>query len=342
MYNFQESEETKKKRQVINTSPINSNQNAYEKKLSDAFDKIKSNKGFQYDPTNDELYKQYASQAMALNGLAIGSNQKQAQALTGGYGSSYAPLVAQQGKSRINAHIEDNQPAFYSAQQDVYNAELENDLNKFSLTQDMYSSQAVNNAQKASEKFDTQQRQYESYFDSRDKDYQAFSDKKNYQFSLYDTYNSLAGVQCAKYNEKKDNKSMKSYLNGLVEAGKLTQYMADNLYNQYKYVAPKSTGGRSGDSSSNQTVKPITPPNTTFYFDTDGKWKYGKKADKSLVGTVVPDETISNFISGGFYAPPDAASSGKAYTTEHLKDYMNKGIIDETARDELLRYFGLA
>ena len=250
---------------MANKAPVY--QNSYADQLNDIYGRIKN--GYQYDPQNDTAFRRYAEEYNALSGLAIAGNQAQAQGLTGGYGSTYAPEVASQGLARLRESVNDAQPAFYQqgldtiksqyqAAADARNDELENygkqaDAynNQYAMAQKRYSDLRDFNYNKFNDSRDFWANQYK--FEQDSSNFNAELKQKNtqnereYKLKSYDVYNSIAANKCADYNDKKNNKGMKAYLDGLVKAGKITRYMADNLYKQYKYTAPaRSGGGRGG------------------------------------------------------------------------------------------------
>ena len=268
--------------------------NSYEAQLKSIYNKIKYNPDFEYMPQNDIAFRRFADEYNALSGLAIASNQNQAQGLTGGYGSSYAPEVATQGYSEMKDNAEYAKPEFMKMAQLAYQAN--NDLYK-----NLYDTASLArndelegyaNAVKAYQKeYDAL---YKKYTDKRDFDYGKYSDNrdfwakqyenelenenkaKEYVFKKYDTWNEIAANKCSDYNDKKNNKAMREYLNKLVEEDKLTGYMADKLYRKYKYVAPsRSSGSRSGRSGR----------------------QYSKNKKFDAMENFVPDENILKFVN---------------------------------------------
>lgn len=182
---YEEDEDIKKKRQSVLNVQAPVYNNSYADQVQKIYDKIKSREKFDYNTANDEAYKQYAAQAKALNGLAIAGNQTQAQGLTGGYGSTYADAVANQGLSRANENIRDAQPGFMLAAQNVYAKEGER-------LADMYNAAAIardaeleqhNDAFNAyNDKYNLT---YQMYADSADDAYNQFADERDYWANQY-------------------------------------------------------------------------------------------------------------------------------------------------------------
>lgn len=318
-------------------SAVPAYKNSYASQLEDIYGRIKNREEFSYNPQNDAAYRQYADQYRALTGLAIADNQAQAQDLTGGYGSTYAPEVAQQGLARLNTGVEAAQPAFYQLAQSAY------DVNGDKLN-DMYSAAAARRndeldvyGKRAALYNDRYAFAAQKYNDLREQAYQQYSDNRSYALAKYDTYNQLAANKCADFNEAKNNSGMKAYLNGLVKEDKLTKYMADNLYKQYKYTAPKSGGGggggrrRSGGGGGGGSTTPGTitlmGPNgqvITTYESSDGK-DYTIKAG-----------TISQISHIG-----DKGATDNRQTNQSRVDAIKALDLSDEEKLALLKYYGL-
>jgi hypothetical protein len=249
--------------------------NTYANQINDIYSQIKQGNDFNYNPNNDAAYRRYAEEYNALAGLAVAGNQAQAQGLTGGYGSTYAPEVANQGLARMQAGAAGAQPAFLQAAQSAYMANQDqlnnmyqaaanaqkNELSQYQKAADAYNQRMAFARQRYG---DAQKFDYQNYNDARNayaKQYQfdtelaqkeqelAFEQEqaeRDREFKSYEVYNKLASTKCSEYKENMDNSGMRAYLDGLVKEGKITQYMADTLYNQYKYEAPSSGGGGGG------------------------------------------------------------------------------------------------
>lgn len=238
-------------------------QDSYANQISGIYNQIKNGKPFEYDPHNDVAFRRFADEYNALSGLAIAGNQAQAQGLTGGFGSSYAPDVANQGLARMRESVNDTQPMFYQAAQQAYMADNDRLMDMYQAASSARADELGEYVNQANAEQDRYNLAAQKYANSRDFGYQKYGDnrdywaqrywndveqqnfERDYQFKIYDTYEKLAANKCADYKDAKNNSGMRSYLDGLVSKGKLTKYMADNLYKQYKYTAPKSSGGGS-------------------------------------------------------------------------------------------------
>lgn len=257
-------------------------QNSYENQLSDFLNKIKTNQNFDYDPRNDAAYRRFADEYNALSGLAIAGNQQQAQDLTGGFGSTYAPEVAQQGLASLKENAVNAQPYFLENAQEAYKAENDRLKNMYQATADARNDELDAYYKKASLFNDNYKDAAQKYSDARNFNYNSYNDnrsfwakqydmeqsqankdkqykqtekdnQRDYTLKSYSVYQQLAETKAYKYNKNKNNSGLKSYLKELVKSGKITQYMADNIYNKYKYTAPKTSGSggrRNGNTNS--------------------------------------------------------------------------------------------
>ncbi len=247
-------------------------QNSYANQLKDIYSKIQNGQDFNYNPDNDVAFRRFADEYNALSGLAIAGNQQQAQDLTGGYGSTYAPEVANQGLANMQANVNNAQPYFMEMAQEAYKADNDRLNNAYGAAASARDDELAQFTKQADAYNDKSKFAQQQYSDERSFDYNKYNDNRNfwanqyefeqqsdnfnkelaqtdkqnereYKLNSYSTYEKLASAKCTKYGDNKNNKGMKAYLKGLVKSGKITQYMADNLYDQYKYTAPKSSGG---------------------------------------------------------------------------------------------------
>ena len=71
-------------------------QSPWQTQLNDTISKILNREKFSYDLNGDALYQQYKDQYVNQGQQAMMDTMGQAQAMTGGYGNSYAQTVGQQ------------------------------------------------------------------------------------------------------------------------------------------------------------------------------------------------------------------------------------------------------
>lgn len=98
-------------------------QSAWMTQLNDTLNKILNREKFSYDMNGDALYQQYKDQHTTQGKMAMMDTMGQAQAMTGGYGNSYAQSVGQQAYQGYLQQLNDKIPELYQLALDQYNRE---------------------------------------------------------------------------------------------------------------------------------------------------------------------------------------------------------------------------
>lgn len=111
-------------------------QSAWQSQIGDMMDKILNREKFNYDLNGDALYQQYKDQYTMQGQKAMMDTMGQAQAMTGGYGNSYAQTVGQQAYQGQLQQLNDKIPELYSLALNQYNQEGQNLLNQYGLMVD--------------------------------------------------------------------------------------------------------------------------------------------------------------------------------------------------------------
>ena len=112
-------------------------QGTYDQQLQDLYEQIVNREKFSYDLNADALYQQYRDQYTQQGKLAMMDTMGQAQAMTGGYGNSYAQSVGQQTYQGYLQQLNDVVPELYGMALDQYNQEGQNLLNQYSMLGDL-------------------------------------------------------------------------------------------------------------------------------------------------------------------------------------------------------------
>ena len=112
-------------------------QSAWQTQLNDAIQKILNREKFSYDLNGDMLYQQYKDQYTTQGKMAMMDTMGQAQAMTGGYGNSYAQSVGQQAYQGYLQQLNDKIPELYQLALNQYNAEGDDMYNQASLMAQM-------------------------------------------------------------------------------------------------------------------------------------------------------------------------------------------------------------
>lgn len=107
----------------------------YQDKIDALYGKIEEKKPFQYDVNADALYQQLKDQYTTEGRLAMVDTMGQAQAMTGGYGNSYAQSVGQQTYQGYLKGLNDNLPQLYEMAQNRYSQDYQDMLTQYELLQ---------------------------------------------------------------------------------------------------------------------------------------------------------------------------------------------------------------
>lgn len=111
-------------------------QSTWQAQLDDIINRIQNREKFSYDLNGDALYQQYKDQYMTQGRQAMMDTMGQAQAMTGGYGNSYAQTVGQQTYQGYLQQLNDRVPELYQLALDQYNQEGQDLYNQYGLYAD--------------------------------------------------------------------------------------------------------------------------------------------------------------------------------------------------------------
>lgn len=98
-------------------------QSTWQDQIADVTKKILNREKFSYDVNGDALYKQYKDRYTQQGKQAMMDTMGQAQAMTGGYGNSYAQSVGQQTYQGYMQGLTDKIPTLYQIALDKYTNE---------------------------------------------------------------------------------------------------------------------------------------------------------------------------------------------------------------------------
>ena len=275
---------------------------SYGERLRNLYQSIKASGDFNYYADNDAAYRAFADEYNALAQLMGVQNTALADSLTGGFGSTYSADVSNQGTARIAENVKRAIPEFErlafeakTVNDDILKAMYDSasklrsdELSEYSKLSDVYLGQLEAAQRKYANERDFD---YKKYADSRDFYAEQFENEqsnsnrqKELALKSYDVYKRLAQNKCDEFNEKQDNKGMRAYLDSLVKDGKITRYMADNLYNQNKYIPKKQS------SKSSRSVKSKRSYSKT-------KKKNSKNEENDVLKNFVPNKNILKYIN---------------------------------------------
>lgn len=107
----------------------------YEAEIQGILSDISNRKGFSYNMNEDKMYQQYRDQYIREGQRAMKDTAAQTAALTGGYGSTYGAIAAQQGYDNYLAGLNDVVPQLEQQAYGRYTDELADKYNQLGAYQ---------------------------------------------------------------------------------------------------------------------------------------------------------------------------------------------------------------
>ena len=107
----------------------------YETEIQGLLSDISNRKGFSYNMNEDKMYQQYRDQYIREGQRAMKDTAAQTAALTGGYGSTYGAIAAQQGYDNYLAGLNDRVPQLEQMAYGRYTDELADKYNQLGAYQ---------------------------------------------------------------------------------------------------------------------------------------------------------------------------------------------------------------
>lgn len=185
---YQASDEVQKAEDLLNQQIANKPgeyQSQWEQQLKDTLDKIMNRPDFSYDPNGDALYQQYKDQYTSQGKMAMIDTMGQAQAMTGGYGNSYAQSVGQQAYQGYLQKMNGIIPELYQLAMNKYQMDIDALNNQYALLQqqenmDYGRYQDLYNAWLAERDYLTGR-----YDSERSYDYGKYTDERDFSYGQY-------------------------------------------------------------------------------------------------------------------------------------------------------------
>lgn len=170
-------------------------QSQWQTSLNETLDKILNREKFNYDLNGDALYQQYKDQYVMQGQKAMMDTMGQAQAMTGGYGNSYAQTAGQQTYQGYLQQLNDKVPELYQLALNKYQMEGDALMNQYGLMADQEDKDYGRYRDKVSDwqsEVDRLQSQYNAerdydyskYTNDRDFSYGQYVDDRNYQYQV--------------------------------------------------------------------------------------------------------------------------------------------------------------
>ena len=278
--------------------------------INGLIDQITNRDKFSYDLNGDALYQQYKDQYTQQGKMAMMDTMGQAQAMTGGYGNSYAQAVGQQAYQGYLQKLNEVMPELYGMALDQYNQEGQDLLNQYSLLASQDEQDYGRYQDEVSEYYTQLQQMYDQYNTERNYDYSQWADGRDF---AYDQYSDDRAYE---YQQERD----------LVED---EQWQKEYEFTLQKHndSQKKTSGGSGGSSSSgkNTTTTPETEPQTEPETEPDGIPTNYKELVQYLNGAVASGSTKSE-ISGDIRAAVSAGIINQNQAQQLLQTFTPKGV----------------
>ena len=209
---------------------------AWQTQLNDTLQKIMNREPFTYDINGDALYQQYKDQYMTQGQKAMMDTMGHAQAMTGGYGNSYAQTAGQQAYQGHVQQLNDKIPELYQLAMSKYQMEG-NDLKDQASLMAQMENQDYGRHRDTVADYNTELDRLQSRYDTeRDYDYSKWADNRDFGFNQYVDDRNFG------YQQGRDTVADKQWQAEFDEAVR-------QFNHQNGIVLGGSTGGSSGGSS---------------------------------------------------------------------------------------------
>jgi hypothetical protein len=209
----------------------------WQSQLDDTMNRIMNREKFSYDLNGDALWKQYKDQYTTGGKMAMMDTMGQAQAMTGGYGNSYAQSVGQQAYQAQLQNLNDVVPELYQMALNQYNQEGQDMYQQYSMLGAQEEQDYGRYRDSVSDYYTELSRLMDQYNAERDYDYGKYTDDRNFEYGQY------SDDRAYEYQEGRDQIADDQW-----------QAEFDEAVRQYNHAHGISTGGSSsGDTGSSNT-----------------------------------------------------------------------------------------
>ena len=221
----------------------------WQTQLNDMLQQIQNREKFSYDMNGDALYQQYKNQYALQGQQAMMDTMGQAQAMTGGYGNSYAQSVGQQAYQGYIQQLNDKVPELYQLA-----------LSKYQMEGDEMKDQAALIAQMEDRDYGRYQDQLNQYYTELEQAYDRYDTERDYDYGMWADgrdfgYGQYIDDRNYQYQQDRDKVADEQWQKEYDEA--LRQWNFANKQGEY---APKATPAATTTPASNPQPKPQAQP----------------------------------------------------------------------------------
>ena len=158
---------------------------SWQNQLTDILQQIQNREEFSYDLNSDALYQQYANQYAQQGKMAMMDTMGQAQAMTGGYGNSYALSVGQQAYQGYLQQLNDKVPELYQLSLSKYQMEGDEMKDQAALIAQMEDRDYGRYQDQLNQYYTELNQAYDRYDTERDYDYGKWADDRDFSYGQY-------------------------------------------------------------------------------------------------------------------------------------------------------------
>lgn len=152
----------------------------YQEKLDSLYDSIMNREKFNYNFNADQMYQMYKDQYTSRGKQAMEDTMGKANALNGGYGSSYSQSAAQQTYQNYLQNLNNMIPTLRDQAYQQYQDEGAEMLNKYNITSNAYDREYGQYRDDVSDWQADRSFNYGMYSDERSFDYNQFANERSY------------------------------------------------------------------------------------------------------------------------------------------------------------------
>lgn len=249
---YQESEAVKQAQAMLQqqlSQKPDAYQSTWQTQLNDTLNEILTRQDFKYDLNGDALWETYKDQYTTQGKLAMMDTMGQAQAMTGGYGNSYAQQAGQQAYQGYLQGLTDKIPELYQLALSRYQLEGDALNDRLALLQ---------------------QQEDQAYARYQD-DLSAWLSERDYLQSRYDTerdydYGRYADDRDYAYTQYVNDRSYQLQVDQAEEAKRQWQAEYDLALRQYEDQLTAAAAKSSGSSGSGSGSGKNTTPSATYTY----------------------------------------------------------------------------
>ena len=278
-------------------------QSEWQAQLDDTLSKILNREKFSYDLNGDALYQQYKDQYVTQGQQAMMDTMGQAQAMTGGYGNSYAQSVGQQTYQGYLQQLNDKVPELYQLALNKYQMEGDALQDQYALLGAQENQDYGRYRDQVSDYNTDLDRLQNRYDTERDYDYGKWTDGRDFAYGQY------ADDRAYDYQAGRDQVADSQW-----------QKEFDEAVRQWNYANGIVTADPEEDSSTGNTTNNNYNPQPTADPDPE---------PEEINADTITDE-LNEMIRNG--APKSTVSA-------QLRDHYNAGNISKAEFDRLQQIF---